>query len=252
MIIWIQDIFSKSPLLGWFGLLHFAAAVAFLFFSRIDTTLVAGANAWYKPTKFALSIGIYAWTMAWYMAHLGTFPKVEWIIVAALSFETIYITTQAARGEASHFNVSTPMYNALYGLMALGATLATLCAAYIGFLLFSSPPGKVDPAMLWAMRLGCVLFVVFAFQGFAMGSRLTHSIGDPGNRAIPFLGWSLSAGDLRVAHFIGMHALQILPLIVALGWRSVSGVFAVSFVYLLLAAFVWWQALNGKPITQIG
>jgi hypothetical protein len=252
MINWLHDLHEKSPLLWWFGMAHFAGALVFCAMSRLDTTEVAGANAWYKPVKFALSIGLYSLSMAWYMGHLGSFPKVEWWIVFALSFETAYITVQAARGDASHFNVRTPMYSALYSLMAIGATIAALCAAYIGFLFWTTTPHHLEPVMLWAMRFGLLLFVVFAFQGFAMGSRLSHSVGIPDARAIPFLGWSLTAGDLRVAHFVGMHALQVLPLSVALGWRSVCGMVALTSIYFLVAAFVWWQALSGKPLLRIG
>jgi hypothetical protein len=88
-----------------------------------------------------------------------------------------------------------------------------------------------------------------------------HSIGIPdGGPGLPVLGWSTVGGDMRAAHFFGLHALQVLPF---LGWlitrnRSRRAFFndkhrlvlvwiagsAYSGVLVLLA----WQALRGEPV----
>jgi hypothetical protein len=62
------------------------------------------------------------------------------------------------------------------------------------------------------------------------------------------LNWSVTNGDLRVAHFIGMHALQILPLLAFYVVRSTNGVIAVAVVYGLMAVFLLWQAMRGIPV----
>jgi hypothetical protein len=229
---------------------------------------LAGTNAWHKPVKFALFlpsiyamvlalllIGILSWTMGWYTGYLSPGRDIDlfnWTIVLTLAFEIVYIVFQAARGQASHFNVSTPVYSALYSMMALAASVATLAIAFIGYKFFVQSPQDLPEYFIWSIRLGIAIFVIFSFQGFAMGSRLSHTVGGPdGSRGLPFLNWSMSLGDLRVAHFIGMHALQILPLLAWYILKDIKLTFMMAFLYLALAIIVLVQALQAKPFVKI-
>ncbi len=245
----------RNEVLFWFGAVCFGLGACFLVLARIQHVEVAGANAWYKPVKFALSIGIYTWTMILLADQLKSFtsvPLFSWAVVILFGFELIYIAWQAARGQASHFNISTPAYAGLYQLMAVAAAGVTLWTAYFGVLFFVNEFHHLSPAMLWAIRLGITLFVVFSLEGFVMGSRLAHNVGGPdGSPGIPFLGWSFTLGDLRIAHFIGMHALQVLPLLAFAGIRQpwVIAIFALA--YGLLAAWTLAMALLGLPLFHL-
>ena len=84
-----------------------------------------------------------------------------------------------------------------------------------------------------------------------MGSRLAHTVGAPdGGVGLKFLNWSVTKGDLRVAHFVGMHALQVLPLVSYYLLTSTKQVVAFSGVYFAIAAFVLIQALTGQPLLK--
>ena len=82
---------------------------AFLAGVAIDPRLVTGAPVWLKPAKFAASIAIYAFTLAWAFSFLGEWRRVRAIVgrlsAIVLMVEMAIIAAQAARGTTSHFNV---------------------------------------------------------------------------------------------------------------------------------------------------
>jgi hypothetical protein len=168
------------------------------------------------------------------------------------AFEIIYIAIQAGRGELSHFNVSNTFYSSMYILMALAATVVTLFTGYIGILFFQKGFPDLCDYYMWAIRLGIIVLVIFSLEGFVMGSRMSHTIGGPdGAHGIPFLNWSRKYGDPRVAHFIGMHALQVLPLASYYILKNLKLTLGFALLYGLLALYVLLQALNAKPFHKM-
>jgi hypothetical protein len=210
-------------------------------------------NAWYKPFKFAFSTFLYAWAMAWYCFYLPKFNLnlFNWSVILLLGFEIIYIAIQAGRGQLSHYNMSTPVYAGLYSMMAIAATLVTLYTAYVGWLFFTHSFPDLPTYYVWAIRLSIIIFVVFSFEGFAMGSRLNHSVGALNDNSNWFIvGWSKTVGDLRVSHFIGMHALQVLPFLSFYLLKNTKATIILSAIYALLAVLTLIQALQGKPLIR--
>jgi hypothetical protein len=85
-----------------------------------------------------------------------------------------------------------------------------------------------------------------------------HSVGVPdGGPGLPGLGWSTIGGDLRIPHFVGIHALQLLPLLALLLARLLPGfgarvrsrlVWVAAGTYVGGLALLTWQALRGQPL----
>lgn len=168
-----------------------------------------------------------------------------------MGFILLYIAFQAARGQLSHFNRSSPLYAALYGVMGLAGVIVTLYTAYFGILFCTGKFPELPDYYLWSIRLGIFLFVIFAFEGAVMGGRNSHTIGGPdGGRGLPLLNWSQKFGDPRIAHFVGMHALQVLPLLAFYVLKNVKFTVFAWVVYGVLAWMILVQALNGRPLVR--
>lgn len=247
----IVDLLKQhNPPLYYFGLICLLGAGLCLALTQLTHAPVAGANAWYKPFKFLLSTTVFVWSMAWYMQHLDHPVAIRWYswgVIALLGIENVYIFLQAARGQLSHFNLTTPFYASMWSLMAGAAVAVSIWTAYIGVLFFQRLPGLSTP-YLWGIRMGILLFVLFSMEGLAMGARLAHTVGGPdGTPGLPVVNWSRQHGDLRIAHFLGMHALQVIPLVAYYGLGSVTGVIGFSAFYGLISLWLFVQALQGKP-----
>ena len=95
-----------------------------------------------------------------------------------------------------------------------------------------------------AIRLCILIFVLFSFQGYLMGSRINHSVGALNDNSKWFIeDWSKTLEDLRVAHFIGMY----LPFLSFYLFRNTKSTILVSLLYEVIAMFTLVQALSGKP-----
>lgn len=227
----------------------------------VDDTTVLGINRWIKPIKFFASAVIFIFTTGVFLIFLREKPyfkkTISYGVIVAMAVELFLIVMQAARGTTSHFNVAEPFDAAIYSVMGIMIGINTLLIVELLLLyLFEEP--DLDVVVNWGVRLGIVVFVLGSLQGGYLASQTGHTVGDrDGGPGLPFLSWSTVAGDLRVAHFLGLHAYQIVPLFALLVSGFPSGkrvglllVFGFAFIYLGFFAYVFIQALNGNPFPQ--
>jgi hypothetical protein len=268
-----ESLWQGSPPLAAVGALMLAAAGASLIGMLVDPRIITGAPAWLKPFKFAISTAVYSLTLAWIFGWLSDWPRVRrvvgWTTAIVFVLEVAIIDAQAWRGTTSHFNVSTRLDAVLFFIMGSAIVLQTLVSVAVVIALwwqrFSDRP------LGWALRLGMTIAIVGALTGPLMtrptadqiadaraGRGMTiagaHSVGGPdGSPGVPVTTWSREHGDLRVPHFIGLHAIQVLALI-GVGLRRrpdavrVRVVLVAAASYASLFLLLLWQALRGQSI----
>ena len=246
---------NQDAILFWFGLVCLVGGALCLGLSLTTTRQIMGINGFIKPAKFCFSIWIFCWTMACFLPLLnrpGTQTAYDWMVVLVMGFELAVIIGQASQGKLSHFNITSPADGMLFTLMGVAITVLTIWTGYIGVLFFTQPLPTIPASYLWGIRLGILLFVVFAFEGGLMGGRLSHTVGAAdGGPGLPGTNWSTHNGDLRVAHFVGMHALQVVPLFGYFVSRQPVYVMALGVAYGLLAIALLVQALAGRPLLGV-
>lgn len=243
---------QRNPILSGFGWICFVSAVVCAGLALVTSTQVLGINAFIKPIKFFLSTGIFVWTMGWLTGYLTQQKSVRiysWAITLILVFELTVVVVQAGLGQLSHFNVKSASGGILFALMGIAITIATLWTLYIGILFLLRRPGDLSSTYLWSIRLGILIFVVFAFEGGLMAARLAHTVGAPdGGPGLPGINWSTQHGDLRIAHFFGMHALQLIPLFGYYVARRPFQTVLFALVYVGAVSWLMLEALAGRPL----
>jgi hypothetical protein len=256
-----KDLRQNQPVLMTTGLIMLILTAILAIVSMFDPQQILGINRWIKPMKFTVSTWIYLWTVAVYLNFINGFERskkvIGWGVSALFAGEIVLVIMQAARGTTSHFNIARPFDALVFSTMGLLIAVNTLLVFYLVFLYFRA---EIDlpKAIVWGMRLGLIIFLASSFEGGYMSTQIGHAVGvRDGGAGIPVFNWSSEGGDLRVAHFVGMHAFQAIPvfalMLVRLQKRfapvrplALTVVFAL--VYFVSFTLVFVQALKGKPL----
>jgi hypothetical protein len=259
----VSRIRHAQPALFWSGVIMLAAMLPSGLLALIDERLLYGISVWVKPLKFQASSALFLLTLA--ACFLALPPGADrtragryvvWGAILAAFFEVGYITLQAARGQSSHWNFSSLVTIVMYQLMGAGALVLSSTAAVLGVMIARDRTVPIEATLRLGLVLGLVLsFVLGAGFGGVMASGTGHWVGGSPSDAggLPIFKWSRDGGDLRVAHFFGLHAMHFIPAFAWLAARSASmtrakgATWAFSAVFALFTTATFVQAWLGRP-----
>ena len=252
-------------------------------FADPRVTAIIGTPTWAKTFKFSVSLALYAASLLWVLNQIEPhFRKgaqlAASIIGATMSLELLLIAFQGLRAQPMHFNETTPFDTMLWQFMSIGVNIMLL--GYIAMIVLVWRGFKAVPVIAWGVRAGFMVTLLSFVQGSLMpppnavqqkalaAGQTTimvgaHTVGSSSltpdaGVGLPLLGWSTTHGDLRIGHFVGIHALQLLPFLAI--WLSrrrkhrfsekhqigLVGIAALGYTGLMF--LVTWQALRGQSI----
>lgn len=258
-----QRLWADAPVFTGLALLLALASLPLFSAMSLDARLFQGDSIWLKPLKFHAALSIYLITLAYCARFLPATMRASrgWriyvgVVATAIIAEVAWIGGAAALGTASHFNISSPLWTALYALMGASAVTLTSASLVMGLSIWRNPATGLTPAVQLSVALGLVLtFVLTLVVAGTMSSGTGHFVGVPTTGAIlPILGWSREVGDLRAPHFFATHALHGVPAVGLLASRLLPDASArivvwaagLGYAGLVMAMFV--QALMGLPL----
>ncbi|WP_332877174.1 hypothetical protein [Massilia sp. S19_KUP03_FR1] len=235
-----------------FGLLLLLCMVPAWRQARRDPRTIRGVGVWTKPLKFLAALALFAFTTAVLMlaardAAPATLWRIAALVMATSAFEAIYIAVQASRAEPSHYNTSDALHSALTVAMALGAIGLTASQAWLGWVIVRVNPDWLSSvAVLGAVTGLFMTWVLATLSGFMLGGRRA-----PPGPGLPLVGWQ-RRGDLRPAHFLGVHAQQIVPLLGLCCARLPASAAHAGFAALALGYVLAWAALTRRELHHTG
>lgn len=267
--------YRKQPLF-WNGIAMAVLTVAILPLLFLDTRTLLGGNVWVKPLKFSLSVGLYSFTTVWVMfTFLKDWKhqhKIQMVLTMTSFIEIVLITLQAARGEASHFNITTTWNQIIFSVMGTSISIFWAFHLWMGYQIFRKQaiPESVKESLVWGLTIAGFGMII----GFMMTSPRPEQLeavkagiletsgshqfgsGDPG-KGILFFGWSTKLGDMRVPHFFGMHVMQIFVFLAAYLSRKVDTlqnrtlVRFTGILFLSMNAIMVIQTFNGESVFHL-
>jgi uncharacterized membrane protein len=253
------------------------SSLGLLFDPRL--TEILGTPTWVKTFKFAVSMLLYGGSLIW-LVGLTKDRIAFWagqLIGVLMSLELVLIIVQGFRAQPMHYNISGGFDTLLWDIMAV--TVQVVMLTFIVLIVRVWQKLRQAPVVTWAIRLGLVLTIVGFFQGGLMtqgtpeqinakigGKSLAllgaHTVGNPSltpdvGVGLPLVGWNTQHGDLRIGHFVGTHALQVIPLLgLWLSRRRFSHkakmqLLSIGFLgYAGLFVLTTWQAWRGQALLQ--
>jgi hypothetical protein len=251
---------ATDPILSRFGW-ALAASVAVLSAVMLNGGQALATSAWIKPIKFSVSFTSFVWTISLFLSALDL-PDwrqklARYAIVVSITLEMASLMVQAWR--SAHTIALTQIDVVAAQATSAMISIVTMVSIWV-LAMFLRPQSirLIDGAQILAVRLSMGIFLAGNAIGGYMLARGSHTVGAAdGTQGLPFLNWSTIAGDLRIAHFIALHAIQIIPLFTWLLWsmaprpslkyRKLTVVILSALVTLIVSA-TFIQAAMGNPL----
>jgi hypothetical protein len=250
MAIVVNEQLKRNSIFFWYGVLNFVLLFICVGFSLFDDTQVLGKNAWLLPMKYYLSIGIFIWSMGWYLYYLNNTLQrnvLIWGFLITTFIQTSLILLQSYRGESSFYNNNTPFDKLVVGFQTVNNIVFFLLMLATTYLFYFQKKNAVSQHFTWGIRMGMIIFLVGIFLGVFILIQ-NYYASSVNNVFLENVGISKQKhGNFNIPFFLGIHALQIIPLLSYYFFQNKRQVINFTLLYfILMVVFFLMAVLNLK------
>ena len=245
MYSFVQEQVKRNSILFWYGILNFVMFVFCIGFSLFDDTQVLGKNAWLYPVKYYFSIGIFIWSMGWYLYYLNNVLQrntLIWVFLLTTLIQTSVVLLQSSRGVSSFYNLNTPFDKLVYGIQTVSQIVFILLMGVTTYFFYFQKKNSKSQHFTWGIRMGMIIFLIGLFIGVYM--MLVHGNNES------FLGSNIlnkKHGNLKIPFFLGIHGLQIVPFLSYYFFQNKKQVVNFTLLYfIMMVVFLLMAFINLK------
>jgi hypothetical protein len=262
-----SDLDDRDRLLSRLGWVLVFVVPMFALLAYFVPGSVHTVNPWIKPIKFSISFATYVWTASLFFLFL---KPPSWQAKLARRATAVSVIVEMFLLGVQAWRTAQPYSSQSFSDIAISQTVTAMVFVHTVVMLWilvlccgdRARTKVADLTLVAAIRDSIVIFLVGNAVGGYMLARGSHTVGaSDGSQGLPFVNWSVIAGDLRIAHFIAVHAIQIVPLfaylllqmapIPALKRRRLAA-FGVSAGVMLVVLATFIQAALGHPLLSFG
>jgi len=241
----VNDQLKRNSIFFWYGIINFVLFFFCLGFSLFDDTQVLGKNAWLIPMKYYFSIGIFIWSIGVCLHYLNNEVQrsfLTWGLLVTTFLQTSGILFQSLRGVSSFFKQNTPFDDLIFNFQIVNYFVFFILMVVITYLFYFQKKNSKSQHFTWGIRLGLVIFLTGLSIGFYM--MLVYGNFESVKDSTIL---NKKQGNLIIPFFLGIHGLQIIPLLSYYIFQSKRQVVNFTWLYfIIMVVFLFMAFINLK------
>jgi len=250
MYSFVQEQVKRNSILFWYGILNFVMFVFCIGFSLFDDTQVLGKNAWLYPVKYYFSIGIFIWSMGWYLYYLNNVLQrntLLWGFLLTTLIQTSVVLLQSSRGVSSFYNLNTPFDKLVYGIQTVSQIVFILLMGVTTYFFYFQKKNSKSQHFTWGIRMGMIIFLIGLFIGVYM-LIVNKNVFRNNSAILEKLTLNKKQINLKIPFFLGIHGLQIIPILSYYFFQSKKQVVNFTLLYFIMMIVLLFMAVINLAI----
>jgi len=242
----VQEQIKRNSIFFWYGIYNFVLFSICIGFSLFDDTQVLGKNAWLFPMKYYFSIGIFIWSMGLYLYYLNNVAHrnvLIWGFLITTFVQNSIILFQSYRGTSS-FNINnSPFDNLVSSIQTLSQNVFIILMLVTTYLFYFQKKNSNSQHFTWGIRMGMIVFLI----GLLIGVYIMKVFGNIESGFGSSL-LSKKHGNLKIPFFLGVHGLQIIPLLSYYIFQNKKQVLNFTLLYFIMMVVFFFMAVINLAI----